>query len=162
MLEQFLPTQSDIWNWRCATLEDLDDIVNMVIEHFKVEVDAVFQTDAPLFKKNLARAILEQAYNPLLEFVIVARHKQSDDLLAWSWISRGIYTVYSADEIADARFAHVDLKLSNRQRITMLAQTLQQWELWARCGMIPIISSSTIRSEQRAFLRLRFMEARDV
>lgn len=154
MLTQYIPRESDNWNWRCATLEDVDDITHLVVEHFKLEVDAVFQTDEPLFRKNLAQGIIEQAFNPLLQFIIVARHKESDKLLAWSWIVRGVYTVYSSDEIADARFAHVDLTLSQRTRITLLAQTLQQWELWARCGMIPIISSSTVRADQHAFLRL--------
>lgn len=154
MLTQYIPQESDTWSWRCARLDDVDDITQLVIEHFKLEADGVFQTDEPLFRKNLSQGILEQAYNPLLQFIIVARHKVTDQLLAWSWIVRDVYTVYSADEIADACFAHVDLTLSQRQRITILAQTLQQWELWARCGMIPVISSSTVRTDQRAFLRL--------
>ena len=154
MLNQFLPRPSDTWIWECATMSDVEDITDMVREHFKQEVDAVFNTDEPLFKKNLSVGIFEQAYNPLREQIIVARNKVSGALMAWAWIVRGVYTVYSGDEIADARFAHCDLQLSPRVRVTLMAQILQQWELWCRCGMIPILSSSTVRSDQGAFLRL--------
>jgi len=154
MLGQYLPKPSDTWTWRCARLDDVDSICDMVREHFKQEVDSVFLTDEPRFRKNLSQGILEQAYDPLTQQIIVGLEHDTEHLLAWAWIVRGVYTVYSADEIADARFAHVDLQVSQRKRITLLAQILQQWELWARCGMIPIISSSTVRQEQTAFLRL--------
>ncbi len=154
MLDQFLPKPTDTWTWNCAAMTDVDGITDMVRGHFKKEVDAVFKTDEPLFKKNLSMGIFEQAYDPLNQQIIVARHKTTNQLLSWAWIVRGVYTVYSADEIADARFAHVDLDLPVRTRITLLAQILQQWELWCRCGMIPIVSSSTVRDDQSVFLRL--------
>lgn len=154
MLGQYLPKPTDTWTWRCARLEDVDSICELVIGHFKREVDSVFQTDEPRFRKNLSQGIIEQTYDPLQQQIIVGIDKSTDCLLAWAWIVRGVYTVYSSDEIADARFAHVDLTLSKRKRITLLAQILQQWELWARCGMVPIISSSTVRQNQLAFLRL--------
>jgi hypothetical protein len=154
MLDHFLPRPSDTWIWECATISDVEDITDMVRGHFKQEVDAVFKTDEPLFKKNLCVGIFDQAYNPLSQQIIVARNKTTNQLMAWAWIVRGVYTVYSADEIADARFAHCDLDLSQRVRVTLMAQILQQWELWCRCGMIPIISSSTVRQDQGTFLKL--------
>jgi hypothetical protein len=162
MLNQYLPKSSDTWDWNCALASDVEDISTMVREHFKQEVDALFKTDEPLFKKNLCKGIFEQAYNPLQEQIIVARNKTTNQLMAWAWIVRGVYTVYSSDEIADARFAHVDLELPIRTKITLLAQTLQQWELWCRCGMIPILSSSTVREEQGAFLRLHKQAGFDI
>jgi hypothetical protein len=154
MLDQFRPKAADTWTWNCAAMTDVEDITDMVRGHFKREVDSVFKTDEPLFKKNLSTGIFEQAYNPLSQQIIVARNNATNELMSWAWIVRGVYTVYSADEIADARFAHVDLNLPVRTRITLLAQILQQWELWCRCGMIPIVSSSTVRDDQSVFLRL--------
>jgi hypothetical protein len=154
MLDQFRPKAADTWTWNCAAMTDVEDITDMVRGHFKREVDSVFKTDEPLFQKNLSTGIFEQAYNPLSQQIIVARNNATNELMSWAWIVRGVYTVYSADEIADARFAHVDLNLPVRTRITLLAQILQQWELWCRCGMIPIVSSSTVRDDQSVFLRL--------
>lgn len=154
MLDQFLPKPSDTWIWNCAAITDVEDITDMVRGHFKREVDSVFNTDEPLFMKNLSTGIFEQAYDPLSQQIIVARNKTTNQLMSWAWIVRGVYTVYSADEMADARFAHLDLTLPVRTRITLLAQILQQWELWCRCGMIPIVSSSTVREDQGVFLRL--------
>lgn len=162
MLNQFLPKPTDTWLWNCATMTDVEDITDMVREHFKKEVDSVFKTDEPRFRKNLSHGIFEQAYNPLQEQIIVARNKTNNKLMAWAWIVRGVYTVYSADEIADARFAHVDLQLPVRTKITLLAQILQQWELWCRCGMIPILSSSTVREDQGVFLKLHRQAGFDI
>jgi hypothetical protein len=61
---------------------------------------------------------------------------------------------YSDNEIAEARFVHIDQTLPARTRVTISAQILQQWELWATLCGIPVIISSTIRDSQDAFLRL--------
>ena len=154
ILEKYLPRPTDTWHWRLARLGDVDDITDLVVQHFQIEIDQIFIPNEPLFQRNLAQAILNQQYNTLSEQVIVARNNNDNQLIAWAWIVRGVHVTYASEELADARFAHVDLSLSTRQRITILAQILQQWELWCRCGMIPIISSSTVRVEQTAFLRL--------
>jgi hypothetical protein len=154
ILAKYAPQESDTWFWTLATLADRLDILALVQKHFQCEIDSVFTPDPALFLKNLGIGLINQEHNTLSEQIVVARNSESQKLLAWAWIVRGVHVTYAPEELADARFAHVDLELSQRTRITLLAQILQQWELWARCGMIPIISSSTVRSDQRAFLRL--------
>ena len=154
ILNRFLPSSKDTWAWRLATLDDRQDILALVVAHFQKEIDGVFTPDPPLFLRNLGQGLIMQEHNPLAEQIIVARDNATNQLLAWAWIVRGVHVVYAPEELADARFAHVDLNIPQRTRITLLAQTLQQWELWARCGMIPVISSSTVRADQQAFLKL--------
>jgi hypothetical protein len=154
ILEKYLPASTDTWSWRLAMLDDRADILRMVVEHFQREIDSVFTPDPALFLRNLGQGIINQEHNPLAEQIVVARDNTTNQLVAWAWIVRGIHLTYAPEELADARFAHVDLALSPRTRIRLLAQTLQQWELWARCGMVPVISSSTVREDQTAFLKL--------
>jgi len=154
ILEQHLPSSRDTWHWQLATLNDRDDILSLVVDHFQREIESVFTPDPALFLRNLSQGILNQEYNTLSEQIVVARDNTTDQLVAWAWIVRGVHLTYAPEELADARFAHVDLALSTRTRIRLLAQILQQWELWARCGMVPVISSSTVRQDQTAFLRL--------
>jgi len=154
ILEKYLPTSNDTWSWRLATLDDREDILSLVVEHFQREIDSVFTPDPALFLRNLGQGILTQEHNTLAEQIIVARDNNTNQLVAWAWIVRGVHLTYAPEELADARFAHVDLALSTRTRITLLAQILQQWELWARCGMVAVISSSTVREDQTAFLKL--------
>ena len=61
---------------------------------------------------------------------------------------------YAHDECAEAAFAHIDLKLPLRTRITLMAQILQQWILWCQICQIPVLVSTTIREDQQGFMRL--------
>jgi hypothetical protein len=56
--------------------------------------------------------------------------------------------------MATVRMAHVRLDLTDRERVTLLAQMIQMWEIWANACKINIIFSSTIRESQDPFLRL--------
>jgi len=44
--------------------------------------------------------------------------------------------------------------LSPKHRIALIAQMLAMWETWARVCKIPVIVSTSILPEQRAFMRL--------
>lgn len=152
MLDKYLPNDKDGWSWRLATIGDVADIVTMAESMYQVEIERIFTPDPRLLARNVAQAIIRQTYNPLDEQVIIARNDQR--MIAWAWMERGGYVTYAPEEIAEAKFAHVALDLSPRQRIKLLAQILQQWELWAQVGQVPVIVSTTIRKEQTAFLHL--------
>jgi hypothetical protein len=62
--------------------------------------------------------------------------------------------MYAAEEAAAASFAHMDMRLPLRTRITLMAQILQQWHLWCQVWSIPILISSTIREDQQGFINL--------
>ena len=152
ILERYAPSDRDTWRWRQAELRDVDQMVTMAVNLFQIEIEDVFTPDPDMLAKNIAIAVIRQKFNPTEEQIIVA--ESAGCVIAWAWLVRGAYVNYAKEEMADARIAHLDLALPSRTRITLLAQVLQQWELWCRICGIPILSSSTIRSDQGAFLNL--------
>jgi len=152
ILERYAPSKKDTWTWRLANLTDIDRIVAISQQPLWDEVVAISRFDTDLFAKNLSLGIVRQAFNQFDEQIIVA--EENDQLIAWAWLVRGSYTTYSRDEMADGRFSHVAVDLPIRKKITLLAQIIQQWVLWATMCGIPVIHSSTMRIEQQAFLRL--------
>lgn len=154
MLEQYLPSDRDTWNWRRSQLSDIIDMVQLSQTYFQPEMEPILQPDPALFARNIGIAVITQMHAATQEQVIVARNNDSDAVMAWAWISRGSYTTYSRDEMAEARFASLDLSLPTRTRITMLAQILIQWHLWCRAATVPVLVSSSILNNQTAFMRL--------
>ena len=152
ILQKYAPTARDTWTWRLANLMDIDQIVAVSKRPFQDEVVDISRFDTNLFAKNLSLGIVRQAFNNLDEQIIVA--EESGQIIAWAWLVRGSYTTYSVDEVADGRFSHVDVNLPVRKKITLLAQIIQQWILWATVCGIPVIHSNTMRGNQQAFLRL--------
>lgn len=152
ILEKYKPSPKDTWLWRQAGLHDIDQMISMAVAQFQCEIEDVFTPDPDMLAKNIAIAVIKQKFNPIEEQIIVA--VEGDCVIAWAWIVRGVYVNYAKEEMADARIAHLDLTMPARKRITLLAQILQQWELWCKICQVPILSSSTIRSSQGAFLKL--------
>lgn len=152
ILEKYKPSPKDTWSWRQAGLHDIDSMVTMAVNLFQVEIEDVFTPDPDMLAKNIAIAVIKQRFNPIEEQIIVA--EEAGQVIAWAWIVRGVYVNYAQEEMADARIAHLDLAMPARKRVTLLAQILQQWELWCQVCQIPVLSSSTIRASQGAFLKL--------
>lgn len=150
-----LPSTRDTWQWSLARTEhDVNDIVNMAQTFYELEVNDIFTTDPAILRRNVDVAITQQKHALNHQQLILARDKSTQKMLAWAWLDRGHYTPYAPEEIADARFAHVDLSLPMRTRITLCAQIIQQWILWCNMHSIPVLLSSSIRKEQEAFLKL--------
>ena len=152
--ERFLPKPGDSWHWQLATYQDIPELVELAVAEYQREIDGLLEPSPRAFQYNLTQAITEQSFELSREQVIVARNKHTNRLMAYAWCKRGHYTPYSTEEMAEAAIAHVDLSLPTRTRITILAQMLQQWILWAHICGIPVLVSSSIRQEQAAFMRL--------
>lgn len=152
ILEKYKPSPKDTWTWRQAGLHDVDQMVTMAVGMFQIEIEDVFTPDPDMLAKNIAIAVIKQKFNPIEEQIIVA--EEDGRVIAWAWIVRGVYVNYAKEEMADARIAHLDLTMPARKRVTVLAQILQQWVMWCEICQIPILSSSTIRESQSAFLKL--------
>lgn len=156
--EQILPLEAyghratDRWRWRQSTGADTQDIVDLALVCFGGETDKFFRNDPLEYGRNIMLATVNQFYNPVSELLSVAY--DGDMLLAYTWVIRGQYAPWSKEEMATVRIAHVRQDLSQRERITLLAQMLQMWEVWARAGKVNIIFSSTIRESQDPFMRL--------
>ena len=138
--------------WRWADVRDINAIVALAQQQFQGEIDTILTPDPALFAYNVDKAITQQRHTLDQTQLLVCY--QDDTLIAYSWIARGTYTDYSRDEIAEARFLHMDLKLSTRKRIELVQETLDHWRRWCCSINIPVLVSTSIRRDQTAFLRL--------
>lgn len=154
LLEKYSHSDRDPWVWSIATLEDVTDIVGMAEQHFQMEINQWFTPNPPLYARNVATAIVRQMYNIFHEQLLVARGREDRHLYAYTWVSRGAYVNYAVEEMAEVRFAHVDMSLSTRARVRLVAQMIQHWHLWAQKCSIPVVVSCSIREDQQAFLHL--------
>ena len=153
--DKFLPNERDEWHWSLSrTEDDVNDIVAMAKDFYEDEVNTVFKTNPAIMRRNVDVATTDQKYAQNRQLLNICRHKTTGKLLAYTWLKRGHYTVYAPEEMADAMFLHIDLNLSDRQRITIAAQGIQQWILWCKLHGVPVIISSSVRAEQETFLKL--------
>ena len=140
--------------WELAhPLYDVEDVVAMAKDHFEGEVDQILRTDPQVMRKNVTLAATYQLFDKNREFLAVCRDDENQ-LLGYCWFDRGGYTTYSVDEITNAKFHHVDLKLSPRLRVRLINEMIDQHILWANSCGIPVICSTSIRSEHDGFMRI--------
>ena len=149
------------YHWRPAVGTDVPNIVNMAEKHFQIEIDNIFTPEPVVYSHNVTLAIVNQFYNPLLCLfsVCVDEHNQ---LLAYTWASRGEKAPWSDNEMIVIRMAHVDLSLSTKLRIRLITDMLKMWEEFASYCQVPIICSTTMRKDQNAFLKLHEKHGYDV
>jgi hypothetical protein len=151
-LAAYTHTRADRWRWRAPTGADTQDIVDLALVCFGSETEDFFRNDPIEYGRNIMLATVNQFYNPLCELLMTAY--DGDMLVGYTWARRGETAAWSREEMVTIKMAHVRLDLSDRERITLLAQMIQMWELWAKACKIDVIFSSTIRESQDPFLRL--------
>jgi len=141
-------------------LHDVDDIVELADSVFGREADGILTKDRNVFRKNVTVASTVQLFDKGKEFLAVCRpvdksvDKSVDNLLAYCWFDRGGYTTYANDEISNAKFHHLDLSLPAKQRVRLIHEMIDQHILWAHSWGIPVICSTSIRSEHDGFMRI--------
>ena len=152
--------------WTLAhPLHDVDDIVEMADSVFGEEADGILTRDRNVFRKNVTLTATHQLFDKGREFLAVCRGERlintmmgtgvdEDALLGYCWFDRGGYTTYSNEEISNAKFHHVDLSLPARQRVRLINEMIDQHILWAHGWGIPVICSTSIRSDHNAFMRI--------
>ena len=145
---------SDTWTWRLAKHEDVENILDLVAANYQEEITGILTRSRPRMAYHLHRAVLQQIFEPWQGLVNIAEDRTTKKLLAWAWLERGKYTPYAPEEMACAEFAHVDLTQSVRNRITLVAQIFEQWIAWCEKQKIPVLTSTSIRADQTAFMRL--------
>ena len=153
-LARYAHTETDPWRWRPAAGPDTEAITAMAQTHFGLETDRIFENDPIEYSRNVLLATVNQFYNPKKELISVAVHTETDQILAYTWAMRGQYAPWSSEEMVAVRIAHVNLRLSQRGRIYLLAQMIRMWEVWATACDIKIICSSSVRGDQTAFMHL--------
>ena len=74
--------------------------------------------------------------------------------MAYTWAKRGERAAWSDDEMVTVRMAHVDLKLSVRERVRLVDDMMELWERFTKFCEVPILCSTTMREDQGAFLKM--------
>ena len=147
--------------WRPADGRDVAAIVAMAVSGFQCEIDAIFTPDPVAYSRNVTLAIIRQFYGPSSELFSVAIDDE-DRVIAYTWAGRNERAPWSDNEMVVVRMAHVDLSLPSRVRIRLVNDMIDLWEQWALLCQVPIVCSSTVRSDQGAFLRLHEKRGYDV
>lgn len=148
--------------WSLANpLHDVDDIVEMADSFFGHEADGIVTRSRAVFRHRVTVACTEQLFNKSREFIAVCRQIPLVDLndgntklLGFCWFDRGGYTTYSNEEISNAKFHHLDLSLSVRNRVRLVNEMIDQHILWAHTWGVPIVCSTSIRAEHDGFMRI--------
>lgn len=145
---------TDAWIWRRAEHIDIPAIIALMRSNYGSEVDDIFTINETRMSYHLHQAILEQTYLANSQLVSVAVKPESQQIMAFGWLQRGKYLPYANEEMAVAEIAHTDLSLPVRTRMRLIAQLLEQWIVWAEMNAIPVLCSTSIRSDQTGFMRL--------
>lgn len=145
---------TDAWIWDRATGADIADCVALAQEHFESEITPFQQPSPAHYSRNLTLAVVNQFYAPNEHLFMVARHETGDELMAYTWVERNHRAWWSEDEIAQVNVAHVRQDMSPRTRVRLISQEIDLWEAWAHSSSIPVVCSTTMRSDQATFLKL--------
>ena len=137
--------------WRAAQLSDIDLMLELTQQHYLVELNSVLTINLTKLAHRLAHSIIDQNFNHTHQIQTVW---QNNRLIAWSWLSRGTSTDYIDEEVAEAHMLHIDLNLRPRHRIQLVNQILDQWIAWCKILKIPVLASTTVRSEWQTFMEL--------
>jgi hypothetical protein len=142
------------WTWQSTAGTDVPHMVEMAEQHFEREIDQIFQPDPVAYARNLTLATVQQFYNSRTELLKVAKERDTDRILAYTWAIRGERAPWSDDEMICAKMAHVDLSLPVRQRLRLIIGMIVLWETWAGDCSVPVICSTTMRRDQEGFLEI--------
>lgn len=145
---------------------DVEDMVELSDSFFGAEADGIVSRSRAVFRHRLTVACTEQLFNKGREFIAVCREDKDaywqDDgivvpdnkLLGFCWFDRGGYTTYSNDEISNAKMHHLDLSLPARTRIRLVNEMIDQHILWAHTWGVPVVCSTSIRSDHDVFMKI--------
>lgn len=140
------------YTWTLATPRDSEDIMtlNLLIKH---EVDTIFNFNPNVLSHHIVTALVNQFYTGKTDLVAVARD-DNNKLLAYTWVKTGDRSMWSTEEVASVRMAHVNPNLSVRSRIRLLEDQMDIWERFAQIHSIPIVYSNTLREQQHVFIKM--------
>lgn len=142
------------WVWSKAGHDDVNAILDLVEQNYESEIADILTPNRPRMAYHLHKGIMEQIFRAESNLITVAKDKTTNAVIAWAWLERGKFTVYADEEMAVAEFAHVELSLSTRHKIMLVAQILESWIAYATMYGIPVLCSTTIREDQAGFMRL--------
>lgn len=145
---------SDMWRWYLAWPSDSQEIEDLIMTQYQHEANTIFPIHAPKMRMEAEIDMIKQRHNLGAAQVIVAKHNDTNKIMAWAWIQRGHYTPYSNSEYADAKMLHIDLNLPVKTRIVLTHQILENWMLWCQLNYIPTLVSTSMREDWKTFMKI--------
>ena len=138
---------------------DIDDIVSLADTQYGPETEGILDKSPATLRKHATITATVQLFDRSKEFLAVCRTVDDPDfpdgkLLGFCWFDRGGYATYSNDEISNSKFHFVDLTLPPRLRITLINEMIDQHLLWAGNNGIPVVCSTSIRMDHKAFVKI--------
>ena len=150
-----------MWHWNPAVGIDITELSAQGHKLFEVEnptsgpgAQKIFAVDPLVYSHRITLAVINQFYNPGLEMVYAARDTNTNQLLAHTWVARGVTPLWSNDEMAEIKMAHVDYDLPTKTKLKLIREMMDLWEVWCNKYGIQIIHSSTMRQQTQAFLKM--------
>lgn len=147
-----LLTQMNSWSWDRAAGTDVSPLMDISRSWFSDEANSIWTIDELWFAQNLTTDIVRQFFNPGSALVAVARGDHG--ILGYVWAERGVKTVWSSEEMVAIKIVHVDMSMPARDRVRMILEMIDIWELWAASIGVPVVCSTTMRGDQAGFIRL--------
>ena len=143
------------WEWALADpLEDPKDITDLANDHFRDGMDGMLTIDYPRMIECVTMTSVQQRFNRSVELLIVARSTKDNSLLAYGWFDRGGFTTYSYDEISNQKFIHIRKDLPARTKVILTYQLLHQHIIWTQTQGIPVVCSTSVLADNRAFMKI--------
>lgn len=149
------------WTWHLADGMSVPQIKDIAQVWFQQEIETIFTPDPIAYMRNITTAIVNQYYSPGSELLQVAKD-HNDEIIAYVWVKRNQRAPWSDEEMAVVQMVHVDMTLGMRDRIALIKEMIMLWEIWCWQYDIPIVCSTTMRSDQSAFLRMHSHMGYDV
>lgn len=141
-----------MWTWDRARGTDVTPIMDLTREHFRSEATEIWSIDEQHFGMMITVDIARQFFNPGSALVAVARSDRGIE--GYMWVERNIKTVWSSEEMIAVKLVHLRMDLPARDRVRMVREMIELWEMWALSIGVDIVCSSTMRGDQAGFLRL--------
>jgi hypothetical protein len=139
--------------WTLASpLYDIDDVVKLGKKLLALE-GSELKTDEYFFRHQITLIATDQVFDKTRNFFAIARD-ENDNLLGYCIFDRGGYATYSREEISNAKYHHVNLDLPVRTRVRLINEMIDQHVLWCMKNNIPVICSTSIRTEHEGFMKI--------
>ena len=138
-------------SWRRARPTDIPACVGMAQADFEREIQGHLAPNPWHYSHELNRAVVDQFYNPLSQYLTVHEGASGVDAYTWCHLER---TPWSPDWITTVRVAHVSLALPARSRVRLVHEMIEQWQSWAIATGSNRVWSTTIRQDWSTFMRL--------
>ncbi len=146
--------ESSPWTWHLADMRDLTELVDLTESEYNHEMNNIYTTDRSWYSYLLGRAIWDQINLQGKCMIALARHKVSEQVLAYSWLTGEHPALFSQEQTAEVAVCHIRQNQPLRSKIQQCEQMIEQWQRWCLIMNKQILVSSTIRSDQKGFLRL--------